>query len=146
MENFYTINEVATMTGLTTRTIRNYLKSGLINGEKVNGIWMFSSEDFNAMLNNPAIKPSIQAKNNSVVYDFIADDRKKVNKICTILDLYVEDNEAEEISQFFCNTINNYNDSGDLSFKFEKHGRNVRVILSGADEVVMEIMNRYYDN
>ena len=146
MENFYTINEVATMTGLTTRTIRNYLKSGLINGEKINGIWMFSSEDFEAMLNNPAIKPSIQAKNNSVVYDFIADDRKKVNKICTILDLYVEDNEAEEISQFFCSTINSYADSGDLSFKFEKHGRNVRVILSGADEVVMEIMNRYYDN
>ena len=146
MENFYTINEVATMTGLTTRTIRNYLKSVLINGEKVNGIWMFSSEDFNAMLNNPAIKPSIQTKNNSVVYDFIADDRKKVNKICTILDLYVEDNEAEEISQFFCNTINSYADAGDLSFKFEKHGRNVRVILSGADEVVMEIMNRYYDN
>ena len=146
MENFYTINEVATMTGLTTRTIRNYLKSGLISGEKINGIWMFSSEDFNAMLNNPAIKPSIQAKNNSVVYDFIADDRKKVNKICTILDLYVEDNEAEEISQFFCNTINSYADIGDLSFKFEKHGRNVRVILSGADEVVMEIMNRYYDN
>lgn len=146
MENFYTINEVATMTGLTTRTIRNYLKSGLINGEKINGIWMFSSEDFNAMLNNPAIKPSIQAKNNSVVYDFIADDRKKVNKICTILDLFVENNEAEEISQFFCNTINSYADIGDLSFKFEKHGRNVRVILSGADEVVMEIVNRYYDN
>ena len=146
MENFYTINEVATMTGLTTRTIRNYLKSGLISGEKINGIWMFSSEDFNAMLNNPAIKPSIQAKNNSVVYDFIADDRKKVNKICTILDLFVENNEAEEISQFFCNTINSYADIGDLSFKFEKHGRNVRVILSGADEVVMEIVNRYYDN
>ncbi len=146
MENFYTINEVATMTGLTTRTIRNYLKSGLINGEKVNGIWIFSPEDFNAMLNNPAIKPSIQAKNNSVVYDFIADDRKKVNKICTLLDLFVEDNEAEEISKFFCNTINSYADIGDLSFKFEKHGRNVRVILSGADEVVMEIMNRYYDN
>lgn len=46
MESFYTINEVATMTGLTTRTIRNYLKSGLINGQKVNGVWLFSSEDF----------------------------------------------------------------------------------------------------
>lgn len=146
MENFYTINEVATMTGLTTRTIRNYLKLGLINGEKVNGIWMFSSEDFCAMLNNPAIKPSIQAKNNAVVYDFIADDRKKVNKICTILDLCAEDNEAEEISQLFCNTINSCLDAGDLNFKFEKHGRNVRVILSGTEETVMEILNRYYNS
>lgn len=145
MESFYTINEVATMTGLTTRTIRNYLKSGLINGQKVNGVWLFSSEDFCGMLNNPAIKPSIQAKNNAVVYDFIADDRKKTNKICTIIDLYVEDNEAEEISKFFCDAINNNPNSGDLSFKFEKHGKNIRVILSGADETVLEILNGYYN-
>ena len=146
MEGFYTINEVATMTGLTTRTIRNYLKSGLISGEKVDGVWSFSSEDFCAMLNNPAIKPSIQAKNNAVVYDFIADDRKTINEICTILDLCVDDNEAEEISQFFCDTINSYQDSGNLSFKFEKHNRNVRVILSGTEETVMEILNKYYNS
>ena len=71
MEKYYTINEISIMTGLTTRTIRNYLKSGLINGEKINGIWMFSHEDFSDMLVNPAIKPSIQAKNNAVVYDFL---------------------------------------------------------------------------
>ncbi|MBQ8790285.1 MAG: MerR family DNA-binding transcriptional regulator [Ruminiclostridium sp.] len=145
MESFYTINEVATMTGLTTRTIRNYLKSGLISGEKVNGVWSFSSEDFCAMLNNPAIKPSIQAKNNAVVYDFIADDRKKTNKICTIIDLFVEEDEAEEISQFFCDTINCNPNVGDLSFKFKKHGKNIRVILSGADETVLEILNGYYN-
>lgn len=144
MEDFYTINEVAKMTGLTTRTIRNYLKSGLINGEKIDGIWMFSSEEFCAMLASPAIKPSIQAKNNAVVYDFIADDRKKVNKICTILDLCAEDNEAGEISQFFLSTINSYPDAGELSFKFEKNGGNIRIILSGTEETVMEILNRYY--
>lgn len=146
MENYYTINQVATMTGLTARTIRNYLKSGLISGEKINGIWMFSAEEFCEMLSNPAIKPSIQAKSNAVIYDFIADDRKKVNKICTVLDLCAEDNEAEEISQFFCNTINSYPDAGDFSFKFEKHGRNVRVILTGTEETVMEILNRYYNS
>ena len=134
MENYYTINQVATMTGLTARTIRNYLKSGLISGEKINGIWMFSAEEFCEMLSN------------AVIYDFIADDRKKVNKICTVLDLCAEDNEAEEISQFFCNTINSYPDAGDFSFKFEKHGRNVRVILTGTEETVMEILNRYYNS
>ncbi len=146
MKNNYTINEVATMTGLTTRTIRNYLKAGLINGEKTNGIWTFSSEDYYNLLNNPTIKPSIQAKNNAVIYDFLINDRKKANNICTIIDLYVEDDEANEISQFFCNAINTINDTVDLNFKFEKHGKNVRIILSGTDEIIVEILNKYYSN
>ena len=44
MEN-YTINDIAMMTGLTTRTIRNYIKLGILNGEKEDGVWRFSAED-----------------------------------------------------------------------------------------------------
>lgn len=146
MEKYYTINEISIMTGLTTRTIRNYLKSGLINGEKINGIWMFSHEDFSDMLANPAIKPSIQAKNNAVVYDFLVDNKKKINKICTIIDLYIDDTESNETSEFFCNTINSLSETGELSFKFEKNGRNVRVILSGTEETVIDILNKYYNH
>lgn len=144
MEKNYTINQVATMTGLTTRTVRNYLKMGLIGGEKINGVWQLSAEDFCDMLNNPAVKPSIKAKNNAVVYDFLADEKKKTNKICTVIDLNVDDGEAEEISQFFCDSVNNGNFE-DIVFKFEKKDRNVRVILSGADEAVFEMLKRYYD-
>lgn len=145
MEKYYTINEISIMTGLTTRTIRNYLKSGLINGEKINGIWMFSHEDFSDMLANHAIKPSIQAKNNAVVYDFLVDNKKKINKICTIIDLYIDDTESNETSELFCNTINSLSETGELSFKFEKNGRNVRVILSGTEETVIDILNKYYN-
>lgn len=144
MEKNYTINQVATMTGLTTRTVRNYLKTGLIGGEKINGVWQLSAEDFRDMLNNPAVKPSIKAKNNAVVYDFLADEKKKTDKICTVIDLNVDDKEAEEISQFFCDSVNN-GDFEDIVFKFEKKGSNVRVILSGADEAVFEMLKRYYD-
>lgn len=146
MDKYYTINEVSTMTGLTTRTIRNYLKSGLINGEKTNGVWMFSSEDFSDMLINPAIKPRIQAKNNAVVYDFLVDNKKKTNKICAVIDLCIEDAESNEIAEFFCKTINNLSEAGELSFKFEKNGKNVRVILSGTEETVIEILDKYYNH
>lgn len=144
MEQKYTINQVAQMTGLSVRTIRNYLKSGLVNGEKTDGVWLFSVEDFEKVLTNPAIKPSIKAKGNGVIFDFIADDRKKNNKTCTILDLYADDKESKEISQFFCDTINNNYSMADLVFKFEKYGKNVRVILSGAEEVVSDLMKKYY--
>ncbi len=116
MQNTYTINQVASMTGLSTRTIRNYLKSGLVKGEKTDGVWLFSAEDFGDLITNPAIKPSIKAKSNSIVFDFVADDRKKSNKICSILDFYADDNESNEISQFFCDTINNNYSTADIVF------------------------------
>lgn len=42
----YTINEVAAMTGFSTRTLRNYINMGILNGEKTDGVWKFTPDDF----------------------------------------------------------------------------------------------------
>lgn len=143
MEN-YTINEVAMMTGLTTRTLRNYIKLGILKGEKMDGIWKFSAEDISEFISNPAVKPSIQAKNKSLVFDFLALDSKKTNEICTILDLYVEKEESEEICSFFCNKINGC-EGTKIHFNYERNGKNTRIILSGYEDVVKDLLNAYYD-
>ena len=39
MQELYTINHVALMSGLSSRTIRNYMKMGFIEGEMINGVW-----------------------------------------------------------------------------------------------------------
>ena len=43
-EKYYVINELVMFTGLTDRTIRNYLSSGILQGEKVDGMWRFTSD------------------------------------------------------------------------------------------------------
>jgi hypothetical protein len=91
---YYTINQVAMMTGLTTRTLRNYINSSVLTGEKIDGVWQFSEEDLSAMISNPMVKPSIQAKNKGVVFDFLAEEKKQVNEICMILDLHVGKEES----------------------------------------------------
>ena len=40
----YTIGQVVMMTGLTDRTIRNYLSLGFLEGEKPDGQWRFTAE------------------------------------------------------------------------------------------------------
>ena len=57
MNEYYTINDIATMTGLTTRTVRNYIKLGLLDGEKMDGIWQFSIEAVSAFMadKNPKV-------------------------------------------------------------------------------------------
>ena len=80
MSKYYSINDVAMMTGLSTRTIRNYIKMNLLDGEKVDGVWKFTEENFQSFVENPNVKPSIQAKSNAIVYDFMLDNHKKKMK------------------------------------------------------------------
>ena len=143
MEKDYTINEVATMTGLTTRTLRTYIQMGVLNGEKRGGVWRFSAEDVSALITNPYVRPSIQAKSKAVVFDFLADTEKKTNELCVILDLYAEKDEAEEISAFFCDGINRSEATG-WQFRFDRSGKHVRVSLSGPEDAVAQLLSAYY--
>lgn len=143
MNEFYTINDIATMTGLTTRTVRNYMKLGLLEGEKADGIWQFSIEAVSAFMADKNVQPSIQAKKNGVVFDFLADNYKKVNEICTILDFPVSQEEAMEISDFFCRETCREN-VGNMKFSFDYNNGFARVILKGTEDFVSEIMKKYY--
>jgi len=143
MNEFYTINEIATMTGLTTRTVRNYIKMGLLQGEKIDGVWQFSTEAVSDFMADKNVQPSIQAKKNGVVFDFLADNYKKVNEICTILDFPVSQEEAMEISEFFCRETCREN-VGNMKFSFSYNNGIARVILKGTEDFVTEVMKKYY--
>lgn len=142
MDKYYTLNDLALMTGLTTRTLRNYLKMGILKGERVEGIWNFTEEEIAEFFENSYVISGIQAKNRAIVFDFLAHNKKQDNEICTILDLHVQQEEAEEISAFFCEEVGKREERIKLSF--EKNGAYVRVILRGYEDSVMEILNKYY--
>lgn len=137
----YTINDVAQMTGLSTRTVRNYLKMDLLEGEKADGVWQFTPEQVSDFLSHPTVKPSIQAKRNATVYDFLADRKKKINSACVMLDLNADSQEAQEVSDFFCTAVHGF---GGLEFSYSYDQGYVRVILSGPEDAVAEILGRYY--
>ena len=77
------------------------------------------------------------------MFDFLAQNEKRVNEICTIIDVCAEKHEAEEIAAFFCKEVSKRN-TGNLRFSFERNGVHARVILSGYEDVVMEVLNTYY--
>ena len=49
-EELYLINHLTMITGLSDRTIRNYIASGILNGEKINGMWHFTPEEVDAFI------------------------------------------------------------------------------------------------
>lgn len=55
MEKLYTVNEVAEMLHLTTRTIRNYLASGALKGRKIGAQWRFTQTDIDDFMNGRSL-------------------------------------------------------------------------------------------
>ncbi|MBE6900501.1 MAG: helix-turn-helix domain-containing protein [Ruminococcaceae bacterium] len=140
-EKLYLISHLVLITGLSDRTIRNYIASGILNGEKINGIWHFTPEEVDAFINNPAVRPSIIAKNNSIVYDFIINNGKKEEEACVILDLPKAD--IKETAEFFCYRISSGNFEN-INFSFDGYAKTPRVILKGKPVDVFGLIDEYY--
>ena len=140
-EELYLISHITLITGLSDRTIRNYIASGILKGEKINGIWHFTPEEVDAFIKNPAVRPSIIAKNNSVVYDFMLNDSKKEEETCVILDLPKCD--IKETAEFFCYGISN-GDYKDINFSFDGNYKTPRIILRGKPSDVFGLIGDYY--
>ena len=47
----YSVPEVSHMLNVTTVSIRNYIKQGYLNGQKVMGRWVVVEEELNKFLN-----------------------------------------------------------------------------------------------
>lgn len=140
-KEFYTINEISNMTGFTTRSLRNYIQAGQLNGEKIDGIWQFSAADFENFISDPNVAPGIKTKNNHVVYDFLADEGKIENQICSILDLSMNSEELKEFNEYFCSAMENCSSA---KFKMEFHEGKMRAIISGPEDFVVDTINGWY--
>lgn len=139
-ENYYLISHLVLFTGLSDRTIRSYISSGILQGEKINGLWHFTPEQVENFISHPAVRPSILAKQHSVVYDFLLDNQKRACETCVILDLPGKN--KKEIAEFFCYRINN-GDYHNLQFSFDGVSSIPRIILKGDAAEVLQLMNAY---
>ena len=138
----YTIGHLVQFSGLTDRTIRNYIASGILHGEKINGVWYFSPEQIGEFLAHPAVRPSILAKHNALVFDFMANRKKKHANTCIILDLPGKNH--KKVSEYFCCAINNgvYQD---LHFALDAKNDHLRVILTGDTFQILTLVNEFVD-
>ena len=144
MQEMYTINHVALMSGLSSRTIRNYMKMGFIEGEMINGVWHFSAEDVGAFFDNPSVAPAIKAKRNALIFDFLANDYKQQDEMCVVIDELATLEDANAMSEFFCDAINR-EWNGIVRFGFSFNGSRARAILTGPEDAVQQLLAGYHN-
>ena len=140
MERKYNLNDLALMTGLTTRTLRNYLAQGFLHGEKTNGVWQFSDAELDCFFSDPFVKEGLRIKRSGVVFDFMADRNREKARACVILDIPASRKEGDKISAFFCDRMR---DAADVCFNYGWDNGLCRVILSGVADPVANIMEAY---
>lgn len=139
-EKYYLISHLVLFTGLTDRTIRNYISMGLLQGKKINGIWHFTEEQIEHFIRHPAVRPSILAKKNGLVYDFLLETQKTSPETCVILDIPNVD--TKTLAEFFCHHISNHNYKN-IQFSFDGVDKTPRIILKGDMAEVMRLVNEY---
>ncbi len=138
--NYYLINHLVLFTGLTDRTIRNYISSGILQGEKINGLWHFTPEQVDGFIRHPAVRPSILAKQHAAVYDFLLENKKDDWEACMILDF--PGKSKKEIAEYFCYRISN-EDFQQIHFSFDGVEKVSRVILKGYTADVLRLVNDF---
>lgn len=86
------------------------------------------------------MRPSILAKQNAAVYDFLLDSHKTACEICVILDL--PGKSRKELAEFFCYRISNeaYHK---IHFSFDGTAKVPRIILKGDAAEVLRLVNGY---
>lgn len=125
-KGFCTVNDVAMMTGLNPRTIREYLRRGLLQGEKTASGWRFTGEQFGALISHPEVARSLWAKDQGMVLDFLDKKKKEVPAACVILDLPTEDGQEE----ILLNKLLALSREG-VNFRYRREGTMARITAAG---------------
>lgn len=140
--NYYLISHLTLITGLSDRTIRNYIANGTLKGEKINGLWHFTPEEVEIFIRNPTVMPSIQAKHNAVIFDFLFDRKKSSEESCIVLDLPGHD--PKDTAEYFCYAITN-GTYKNIRFTFNRTLGVPRVILRGKYRDIQLLTGHYFD-
>ena len=122
-EKLYTVEDIAKMTSFTSRTIRNYLKNGILQGRKIGGQWRFTMENIKQLFSNSIFLGDMSRENRQRVLNFLhgADTilQGKI-QVCTIIDCYCESPEAgKQIYEKLVKVINTKKDKSSAKFDYE---------------------------
>jgi len=122
-EKLYTVEDIARMTSFTSRTIRNYLKDGILQGRKIGGQWRFTMENIKQLFSNSIFLGDTSRQNRQRVLNFLsgADTILQGNvQVCTIIDCDCESQEAgQEIYKKLVKVINTKKDDAPAKFDYE---------------------------
>lgn len=121
-EKLYSIAEVAKITKLTDRTIRNYLVKGLLKGCKIGGQWRFTAENIHMLFKNDDFEDDMKNKTKKKIENYFMEQYCDFNNICTIINLFIEDNKKRKLFFDKINILKKSDNNKDSIMFFDENG------------------------
>ncbi len=87
MDRPYTLADVSQMTRITERTLRKYVASGALAGEKTDGKWRFTQEEVGRFLNRREIRKLAAQHRRALADDFLNSPVKSAPGMLCVLDM-----------------------------------------------------------
>lgn len=138
----YSIQDIAMLTMLSDRTIRNYLRMGLLSGRKERGKWSFSPQEVSQFLDNPFVRQALEAKRAAIVSDFLAESHQTAAAVCMVADFPASNAaEALQLQELVLYLVNQAAGTVRMSCSYHPRQKQVRVYLSGSKEQILPILN-----
>jgi excisionase family DNA binding protein len=147
LEKLYTVEDIAKMTSLTSRTIRNYLKDGSLQGQKIGGQWRFTMKNIKQMFSSGNIITDIANNKKQQVLDFIDGvntDIQGETQVCAIVDYYCENQKAgHQIYEKLVTVINNRENNSPMAkfdYEFIEKENKARFTLFGDPDYIIKTL------
>ncbi|MCL2518923.1 MAG: helix-turn-helix domain-containing protein [Oscillospiraceae bacterium] len=150
MEKLLTVEDIAKMTSMTTRTIRNYLKDGILKGRKIGGQWRFAEEDIKNFMDSGTVTKDFGNQIKQDVFDFIDGVNTEYTgevQTCTIIDLYQEKSIVEikrdKVVEFICSNKDDKLTPNYMRYLYEyfEDESKGRIILFATPNYLIEALN-----
>jgi len=145
LEKLYTVEEISIFTSLITRTIRNYLRDGILKGKKIGGQWRFTKQDIEKFMSRGEVVDNMGKEQKQTVIDFIDGvntDIKGDIQICTIIDLYASSEIAKQKNDQFCALVGAVKDETCLTYKYnyDSSEKKARYIIFASPDFIAKAM------
>ena len=147
-DKLYTVEDIAQMTSLTSRTIRNYLKDGSLKGRKIGGQWRFTQQDIEKLMENGEFAGAVSQQTRRDVLDFldgVNTDMQGEFQVCTIADIYCAMDTAERKTQRLNALIAEKQEYLRMSFEYIEAEQKARYTLFGAPGFIAEVLHALSD-
>ena len=150
LEKMFTVEDIAQMTSLTDRTIRNYLRTGLLKGRKIGGQWRFNMQDIKNFLDSGEVMSAISSEYKQDVLDFIDNVNTKISgdrQSCVIIDLYINHDKANSINEKLCeltalDTIHQMR----LYYEYSEEYQRARFTVFSSPEIAVKLLSLINEN
>ncbi|MCI7132086.1 MAG: helix-turn-helix domain-containing protein [Lachnospiraceae bacterium] len=137
-EKLYTVADVAQVTGMTSRTIRNYLKDGTLTGQKIGVQWRFTEDEIKKLFSRQT--PG-QSSPTQVVKGFLGEQERQKACFCALLDFPgVTELDGMELYRKLQEERGEGIDS--MSYEYHDEGQLLRIAVSGDTGAVMDLLEQ----